>query len=206
MRTALAGPNCCRSSVDGRRLPSRSELADLVMSGVREVALDLAPFTLGRDDPLASLRVLRFLRDAKGTGLTVRWHGSIGEGLPWPELSHLDAPASSDAPAQSDVAGRSDTRPGGADERTMYWRSGPGFVHVRDRRSGHDTRLITFGDETLVDVFQQVQEPTDPAEFDERRRAALEFLVGQRLVLTLGSFALGLPYRISRWPVPAFHH
>jgi uncharacterized protein DUF5825 len=162
--------------------------------------MDPVPFTLGRDEPLASLRVLRFLRDAKGNGLTVRWHGSIGEGLPWSELSHLDAPA------QSQMASRPDMRSRGVDDRTMYWRSGPGFVRVRDRRSGNDTRLVTFGDETLVDVFQRVQEPADTAEFDERRRAALEFLVGQRLVLTLGLFALGLPYRISRWPVPAFDH
>jgi hypothetical protein len=193
MRTVHAGPSC-RSSVDGRRLPARSELADLVMSGVREVALDPLPFTLGLDEPLATLRVLRFLRDAKGNGLTVRWNGLIGEGLPWSELSHLDAPA------QSHMASP------GADDRAMYWRSGPDFVSVRDRRSGYDTRRITFGDEALVDVFRRVQEPTDPAEFGERRRAALEFLVGQRLVLTLGSFALGLPYRISRWPVPAFDH
>jgi hypothetical protein len=196
MRTALACPNCCRSSVEGSRLPTSSELADLVMSGVREVGMDPVPFTLGRDEPLASLRVLRFLRDARGNGLTVRWHGSIGEGLTWPELSHLDA--SAEAP----LAARSRS----AVQRMMYWRSGPGFVQVRDCRSGNDIRQITFGDKTLVDVFRSVQEPTDSAEFDERQRAALEFLVGHRLVLTLGRFALGLPYRIGRWPVPAFHH
>jgi hypothetical protein len=155
-------------------------------AGVREVTIT-GPVALSAAEPVPSLRLLRFLREAACYGIAVRWHvGAAGLDMGLPLLHHLPAPASPSVPGWA-----ASYRYG-----LCYYRQGPDFLAVHDARFITVRRHLLQGQER--DAFLRCSQPTIAGPLDR----PLRWLVDQGLILRLGDMALSLPYRLRRWPIP----
>ncbi|MET8947132.1 DUF5825 family protein [Streptomyces sp. NPDC004542] len=143
-------------------------------------------------------QAVRFLRECQGLGLTVAWEAA-GAGMPYDvaALRHLPPPA--EHPGE---------RPEAADWRArhrhglLYHRRGPDFVTVLDRRQSGGAARLTLDHPELVAAFHTLLEPTPLGELPPARLTAAGLLAAERLVLVTGGWAVTLPPRIRRWPVP----
>ncbi|MEV6834688.1 DUF5825 family protein [Streptomyces sp. NPDC051133] len=137
---------------------------------------------------------VRFLRECQGLGLSVGWRAADGPPYDPAVLHHLPPP---------------DELPGAAGDLSLwraryahgilYHRRGPGFVTVMDRRQEGTAVRLTLDHPELLAAFLRLQEPTA---LDAVDREAVGLLTAERLVLTAGGWAVALPPRIRRWPVP----
>jgi hypothetical protein len=170
--------------VDPARLPDQLVLRSWTERGVRELSVD-EPLT--QRSPV--LEFLRFLRDAAGQRMAVRWGGNLG--LDVPAVSHLP-PA-----IDHDGAWHLAYRP-----LSLTWRRGPGFVRVCREHGPGDQADIVFGDPLLVRAFILAQHPVRPADHpsDQGVPAALDFLVSHGLLVAHGDRVLATPVRLLRWP------
>jgi hypothetical protein len=76
------------------------------------------------------------------------------------------------------------------------WRRGPGFIQIRDRRSGALNKY-NLSDEPYLSALPKLAEgDTDvPA-------SVIEDLRNERLLLDFGKYRWLAPYRVIRWPTP----
>ncbi|WKD31925.1 DUF5825 family protein [Streptomyces xanthophaeus] len=150
---------------------------------------------------------VRFLRDCQSRALTVRWVPD-SDALPFDTglLHHLPPPA----PRAASPGGSG--RSGSSDEAAvwrsryayglLYHRRGPDFVTVMDRRDPAASARFTIDEPALLGAFLTVQEPTALDALDAARREAVSVLADERLVLVTQGWAVALPPRLRRWPVP----
>ncbi|WP_327738066.1 DUF5825 family protein [Streptomyces nojiriensis] len=138
---------------------------------------------------------VRFLRDCQSQALTVRWVPD-GDALPFDTglLHHLPPPSGSSDEA---AVWRSRYAYG-----LLYHRRGPDFVTVMDRRDPSASARFTIDRPSLLGAFLTVQEPTALDELDAAGREAVSLLADERLVLVTRGWAVALPPRLRRWPVP----
>lgn len=161
--------------------------------GYRELVA-AGPTVADAAQPGRAAAFLRFLRDAAGSGIGVTWQGRIELDAPEWVFSHLAAPGS---PARGTLISYG---------KLFHWRQGPGFVQVTDRRDGGKARIMTFGDAVLLRAFASIQQPLDVSatHLQDADRRALAFLCEQGIGLPIGQVIIGLPCRMTRWPMPAF--
>ncbi|MEU8525905.1 MULTISPECIES: DUF5825 family protein [Streptomyces] len=142
----------------------------------------------------ATVEAVRLLRECQSAARTVRWVPDT-EALPFDAslLHHLPPPESGDAAR----AWRSRYAYG-----LFYHRRGPDFVTVMDRRDPAASARFTLDQPSLLDAFLAVQEPTELDGLGPAGREAVELLADERLVLVTDGWAVALPPRLRRWPVP----
>lgn len=173
------------------------QAGDLFARGVRHVELggvvDVTDPAAGRE----TVAALALVRDLTSYGIVVSWTIRLAEGDPLSLLlGHLYPPA--------DVLGTSY----GAEvvqawRRKFYvgkcfWRRGPGFIEVRDRRSARLARM-TIADPGFITAIEAM---TAGAELSRIPRGVLAELSRARLAHAVGEHAWWVPYRIRRWPSP----
>ncbi|AYN38908.1 hypothetical protein D9753_08260 [Streptomyces dangxiongensis] len=140
---------------------------------------------------------VRFLRECQSLGLRVDWRATGTPAYDPALLYHLPPPTSPPAPA----GGPADWRPAYG-HGVLYHRRGPDFVTVLDRRERGTAVRLTLDHPALVATFLRLLEPTPVDALDAAGHEALGPLVTERLVLSAGGWAVSLPPRIGRWPVP----
>lgn len=170
--------------------------ADLHRMGARHVRV-LEPVDLCADTDAASARALVLIRELTARGLAVEWvarcrDGCVGEGL----FHHLYPPVRIEDP----VAGS--TLP---TWRDTYFpcrcvsRRGPGFVEIRDRRSG-SLEVITIDEPEHLTAIAAMVEGVAAGEVPPKVR---EELTDARLVAEQAGHLWWLPTPAHRWPFPA---
>ncbi|MFJ7150832.1 DUF5825 family protein [Streptomyces sp. NPDC100445] len=139
---------------------------------------------------------VRFLRECQGLGLRVDWRAA---GTPSydPALLHHLPPPTRPSPDHEPARWRAAYGHG-----VLYHRRGPDFVAVLDRRERGTAVRLTLDHPVLVATFLRLLDPTPVDALDPAGREALGLLTAERLVLAAGGWALALPPRIRRWPVP----
>ncbi|WP_375764746.1 DUF5825 family protein [Archangium gephyra] len=179
--------------------PSDGEIERLVALGVVEVEVPWW-MELGEEQPEQSIHFVRFLRDAMSHGLRVDWRGTLtGETPAW-ALNHLEPPAS-----RGEAAGRLAAWHEGHRYGLCYWRSGPGFVLVKDFRKGEqEGARFTLDDPSALRVFAALTVPRRLGEvaMDAEEQRILAILREEQLALQFGEWLVGVPYRMRRWPIP----
>jgi hypothetical protein len=205
-RTALAqleaGGGSERLLVRGRARPcwpDARQIAALAEAGVEEIGV-ARPLRFTVATAPGALGFLRFLRDCASEGIAVRWRGELEATVPVALLTHLPPPEALDG--RDEAALR--TWQAGYRYGACYWRQGPDFVTLCDTRAGRAAQRLTLDSREELRVFAALQRPMRLA----RRRsaawsAALAALEEEGMVLELGGWALSLPTRMRRWPVPA---
>jgi hypothetical protein len=142
----------------------------------------------------STAEAVRFLRECRSQGLPVAWRAvgrpSYDIGL----LHHLPPPSELSAGEAELAAWRAGHAFG-----SLYHRRGPGFVTVLDRREKGTAVRLTLDHPDLLAAFLRLQ---DPAPLDAVDREAVRLLRAERLVLAAGGWAVALPPRVRRWPVP----
>lgn len=156
---------------------------------------------LGRA-PLGTARFVALLRAALSDGVRLDWRGCTTPGLS-PGLCHLTPPSSV---CSHNEDGQLETWIAAHRYGMFFWRQGPGFVVIKDQRPEGAPARFVIGDQPFLDVFHRALVPTAREELAvaPAAEAALTRLVSEGIVLETGPLVIALPYRMRRWPIPAF--
>lgn len=188
-------PGVALDGVD-QAAPSPDPAGELYRRGARRVALHGLVDLSGA--AATSLRQLAFVRDLTGYGVVVDWRVRVdGAAGAWSSLSHLYPPTELLGTVE-DAAALDRWRELFHLCRCVY-RLGPGFVQVRDRRTGELNRL-TIDDPEYLEAVDRLL-PGVPEE--SIPPTILADLAAENLLWRWGGLAVWLPYRVRRWPWPA---
>ncbi|MBB5827257.1 DUF5825 family protein [Micromonospora carbonacea] len=181
-----------------RRLvgPCGETVAGWYAAGARHARL-AHPVDLCADADARAARSLLLVRELTARGIAVDWTARCRDGCHGGDLfTHLCPPSRLDGDATGTVAAR--WRAAFFLGRCVY-RRGPGFVEVRDRRSGA-LEVVTIDEPghlaAIAPLAEGVAATAVPA--DVRRD-----LVGAHLVAEQAGHLWWLPTRAHRWPFPA---
>jgi len=166
-------------------------------NGVRRARLD-RPVRLDGGDPDA-VRLLALVRELTAYGIVVDWRldlGPLGAGG-WRPFGHLYPPAELDGLTDPEESLR-------AWAASFYickfvYRIGPGFVQVRDRRTG-TLNCLTIDDPEYRDAIPVLLGGAPRTALPPAMVADFE---AEGLVGTVGEQLWWLPYRVRRWPFPS---
>jgi len=175
-----------------RSVHSSAVAAEFYAEGARSAELpDLVDLAGGPD--AVTVRALALVREMTAWGIAVQWRVRLPDNAEmWPALSHLHPPA--------EVVDHAEIR----DQwRATYHfckcvdRHGPGFVEIRDFRSGR-LRKIVIGDPRYREAIEDLRDGRPLADLPAgiARELAAAGLVG-----VVGDSAWWLPYRVRRWPL-----
>lgn len=163
------------------------------LTDVPDDVVDLAAPT----SPAATVRALVLVRELTSHAVAVDWRVRPARDTDWRLLGHLYPPG--------EVIG---VGPHGADVQRewaatfflcrLVYRHGPGFVQVRDRRSG-DLSCLTVDDPDYLAAIETLRAGAPVASVPEE---ILSDFVGEGLVGVVGDLAWWLPYRVRHWPWP----
>ncbi|MFD4656773.1 DUF5825 family protein [Kitasatospora sp. NPDC058444] len=193
--------------------PDRPDLPDTVPHRLdgRLVVL-AAPVRLGAGGRPAA-EAVRLLRECQGQVLPVRWslapddpllHDPDAADFALHHLHHLPPPAASATEAtEATEAERAlaDWRSAYAYGR-FYYRQGPDFLQVRDRRDPDASARFALDHPDLVATFRACLTPTALDDLSSTGREAVSVLASEGLVLVTRGWAVTLPPRIRHWTVP----
>ncbi|MCQ4211641.1 DUF5825 family protein [Streptomyces longispororuber] len=112
-------------------------------------------------------------------------------------LRHLPPPAQH----PDEPAGLTSWRDGHA-YGMLYHRRGPDFVTVMDRRERPASARFTLDHPDLLAAFDALHEATPLDALDAVHQEAAGLLAEERLALVVDGWAVALPPRLRRWPVP----
>ncbi|MEU3981152.1 DUF5825 family protein [Streptomyces sp. NPDC026672] len=147
-----------------------------------------------------------FLRECEGLGLRVRWRpAGPPPAEPPPAGPPYDVGLLRHLPPPTELPGE---RAGSADWRAghtpglLYHRRGPDFISVLDRREPGATARYTLDHPDLRAAFHTLLAPTRLDTLPSRHREAAALLAAERLALVTDGWAVTLPPRVRRWPVP----
>lgn len=147
-------------------------------------------------DGASAVAALTVIRELTSHGIAVDWTVRMPAGTAgWRPLSHLHPPAAVYAGSAGDGIA--------AEWRNSFhiakcgYRLGPGFIEIRDRRTGSFKRLVIrhpHREEAIAPLLRGVRATTlSPAVTERYLRADLLHQVG--------GFVWWTPYRIRRWPL-----
>ncbi|GAA1361422.1 DUF5825 family protein [Streptomyces beijiangensis] len=155
----------------------------------------------GRETAVA----VQFLRECQSHGLRTHWEMACertqgGDAYASRMLHHLPPPAEQSGEPGELGAWRTSyaAYPAGM----LYHRRGPDFITVMDRRERPSSARFTLDHPDLLAAFATVQEATPLSGLSAVQREAVGLLAAERLALVADGWAVALPPRLRRWPVP----
>lgn len=197
-----------RVEVTGAPVATVSRLAE---DGVQLAQLD-DTVDLDDADGAAAVAALTVIRELTSHGIAVDWTIRMPAGTAgWRPLSHLHPPAAVYAGSAGDgivgSAGDGIVGSGGegiaAEWRDSFhiakcgYRLGPGFIEIRDRRTGSFKRLVIRNphrEEAIAPLLRGVRTTA-------LSQAVMERYLRADLLHQVGGFVWWTPYRIRRWPL-----
>ncbi|MFJ9179009.1 DUF5825 family protein [Streptomyces sp. NPDC102360] len=177
-----------------------------------------------RGDGRAITRAVQFLRECQAAGLSTHWEaatdprhtydgpgaseGAAGvtyDGSALTDrvtynlrtLHHLPPPAQ-----QADEPGELATWRAEHTYGMLYHRRGPGFVTVMDRRERPASARFTLDHPDLLTAFDTLSDATPLDTLAPAHQEAARHLAEEGLALIVDGWAVALPPRMRRWPVP----
>ncbi|MET8470061.1 DUF5825 family protein [Streptomyces sp. NPDC006422] len=162
-------------------------------------------------------RAVQFLRECQAAGLRTHWEPAPAprhtydapdapeeapeapEGFTYDPrtLHHLPPPAQQDGEPAELTAWREAHAYG-----MLYHRRGPGFVTVMDRRERPASARFTLDHPDLLAAFDVLGDAAPLEELAPAHQEAARHLADEGLTLIVGGWAVTLPPRMRRWPVP----
>lgn len=175
---------------DGVRRVDLPGAVDLTVTGADETAVD-------------TVRRLVLIRELTSHGIAVDWRLRLpgADADEWLPYSHLRAPVELLPPpgGEGDPAAQLAAWGKGFYFDRCTYRRGPGFVQVRDRRSGR-LNLLTIDDPAYLAVLDQL---LDGAAITDVDLGIARDFGEEGLVTKIGDLLVWLPHRLRRWPLPS---
>ncbi|MGD6753827.1 DUF5825 family protein [Streptomyces sp. BH105] len=165
-------------------------------------------------DGRATTRAIQFLRECQASGLRTHWEadtadttGTAGAGhrhtYDLRTLHHLPPPSPSpSSPQQADEPVELTTWRAAHSYGMLYHRRGPGFVTVMDRRERPASARFTLDHPDLLAAFDALSDATPLDTLAPAHQEAARHLTDEGLALIVDGWAVALPPRMRRWPVP----
>jgi hypothetical protein len=147
------------------------------------------------DEARRFLAWLETVRDMTACAVPVEWTAGPDMAALAPLLFHIVPPINPGPPEVEEW--REAHRYG-----TCFWRSGPGFVTITDRRDESDAHQFVLDTPDYLEVFTAAETVTDRERLAALGDEALRELEANRLILSLEGWSLALPFRMRHWPVP----
>ncbi|MFF7791532.1 DUF5825 family protein [Streptomyces sp. NPDC007991] len=166
-------------------------------SGARFVSIEPLVDLSGRPGTEHMIPVLSFIRELTGYGVEVDWRARLApDGPVWWVFSHLFPPSVLQGPRGEEVLAvwRARYHVG-----RCFFRRGPGFLQIRDRRHA-GLRRLTVSDGALVLAIESLLADRG-ADMPEQAMSVFE---KQHLVVRIGGGVWWAPYRLKRWALPAW--
>ncbi|WP_306320932.1 MULTISPECIES: DUF5825 family protein [unclassified Streptomyces] len=154
-------------------------------------------------DGRTTTRAIQFLRECQALGLPTHWEvsappiGTPGCTYDLRPLRHLPPPAQHPDESAEFTEWRAAHAYG-----MLYHRRGPGFVTVMDRRERPAPARFTLDHPDLLAAFDALSEATRLDTLEPAHQQAARHLAEERLALIVDGWAVALPPRVRRWPVP----
>ncbi|MEU7027769.1 DUF5825 family protein [Streptomyces sp. NPDC046275] len=168
-------------------------------SGVRFVSIEPVVDLGGRPGTEHMIPVLSFVRDLTSYGVEVDWRAEMTapEGPEWWVFSHLFPPSFIEGPRGAEALRiwRARYHVG-----RCFFRRGPGFLQIRDRRKG-GLRRLTVADEAYVSAVEALA--ADRGE-DAVPAPAMAVFEKHHLAVRIGDGVWWAPYRLRRWAAPSW--
>lgn len=155
----------------------------------------MPPPPASSDEARRFLGWLETIRDMTACAVPVEWTAEPEMAALAPLLFHLVPPANTGPPEVE--RWRKAHRYG-----TCFWRGGPGFITITDRRDEADAHQYVLDSPEFVEVFSAAETLTPRDRLAAIGGEALEELEASRLILTIEGWSLALPFRMRHWPVP----
>ncbi len=173
--------------------PEGRQLTALQHEGIRTLEID-QPILVSGDDARAAISFLRFLRDAASAGLRVIWRGDLRlDGIDDALVAHLSPPE-----------GRPDHSTWRSRHRfgLFYWRRGPDFILVRDRRRQEMGARLTIEGAGDLEAFSRLLPGCRLIDLSPDLRTSAGALVASGVGVQAGGWATILQTRLPTWPIP----
>lgn len=186
--------------------PAADAVVRWFREGVRKVDLpDTVDLTVtGADDrAVDTVRRLVLVRELTSHGIAIDWRLRLADvnDSDWRPYSHLRPPV--ELLASTGGNGNPEQQLDAWREAFYFdkctYRRGPGFVQVRDRRSGR-LNLLTIDDPAYLAVLEQLM---DGAEITAVDLDIARDFGEEGLVTKVGDLLVWLPHRLRRWPLPS---
>lgn len=145
--------------------------------------------------PEPTLWFIGLLRDRLSEGVITQWRGELVDTMDVTVLHHLPPPTGVDSRIDE---WRAAFRVG-----LCYFRKGPAFIQIKDVRNAEASANFILDDPALIFAFTRFLQPRSLTRLEPTERDATDTLLAEGLLLRVGDHATTLPYRMSRWPVPA---
>lgn len=173
------------------------QVTGLFRSGVRQVDLDEVIDLTGDTSARQAVKALVLVRELTAHGLVVNWRIRLPGGMQLPLLlGHLYPPQTVvDSPYGAQIAELWRAR---FYVGKCFWRQGPGFVEVRDRRSARQVH-VTIDDPQFVSAIEPLSRGAALGEIPEH---VLDHFTEAGFVHRVEEYVWWTPYRIRRWPSP----
>jgi hypothetical protein len=166
---------------------------ELALSGDWSVRLP----TVGVSDT-DLLWLVAFLREVARWQLPVTWEIAVLDDVRAEDLMHLACPARCpEGTTAATFARWAHDDPYGR----LYWRMGPDFVEIRDRRPFRLKPVkVVIGGSSFMEARSLLQGSV----VADAITPLVMRLTEARMVMVVDGAAVPLPYRINGWPVPAY--
>lgn len=168
-------------------------------SGVRFVSIEPTVDLGGRAGTEHVIPMLSFIRDLTSYGVEVDWRAEMTapDGPEWWVFSHLFPPSVLEGPRGAEALRiwRARYHIG-----RCFFRRGPGFLQIRDRRHT-GLRRLTVSDDAYVSAIESLAADRGA---DSVPAAALAVFEKHRLAVRIGSGVWWAPYRLRRWASPSW--
>lgn len=197
VQCALAQLPALTSAANGMRLYVEVDAAGFTPDSIVDVAAVTASgvveLTFTGTAPVGLTSMVAVLRDAMEHGLPIRWHSSLlADGrVDDAELVHLQPPVD----AHRQWVDRHQYA-------QLYWRKGPNFVSVVDKRDETQTRYV-LDEPDLLALFDALEAPVQPESLPTAWQEPLRDLLDAHLAVQADGWITRLPYRLRRWPMPS---
>lgn len=176
-------------------LPSKEEIEILIID--YKITQIIIENNIVLDETTETLEFLRYIRDCTSFGIRIEWKACISQDISLENLYHLYPPTY--------VSGITEKEHGlwknSFEYGLLYYRQGPDFITIKDRRVNKSSINFTIGDITLQSIIKKMDIPylIDSQVIDGKERAAINLLKEHHVVINFKEKALFLPYRIQKW-------
>ncbi len=178
-------------------IPDVAALEEAACAGLSGLRLGTSPIDISPDgdETRRTLKWLRLLRDCTACGLLVDWQAGEGVRQLSPLLYHVTPPQCDED--ERLASWRNIHRFG-----IFYWRSGPEFISIIDRRNAAEADQFTLETAEHRLAFTEAENVVSRSVLFDRYGTALTELEQEGLILSVSGWSLTLPFRMRHWPVP----